>query len=188
MSLSTLKQVKRVDLVLNDLNKHLPSINLETFTCKLCSMEKGFTPFFCGGILRGSNTVITWTKQLKLFKASLTNYEWHRIFNCSSHGTNWWDSTAKKTIHPYYTTELRNGVHLGTIHYFRYEKVCPKCVLQLFLGSSLGANRSAIAANGHSPQYPIKTYNYWSLNCFRECCRNTQTMCNFIYRTGEGRT
>lgn len=40
MSLSTLKQVKRVDLVLNDLNKHLPSINLETFTCKLSSMEK----------------------------------------------------------------------------------------------------------------------------------------------------
>lgn len=152
MSLSTLKQVKRVDLVLNDLNKHLPSINLETFTSKLSSMEKGFNPFFCGGILRGSNTVITWTKQLKLFKASLTNYEWHRIFNCSSHGTNWWDSTAKKTIHPYYTTELRNGVHLGTIHYFRYEKVCPKCVLQLFLGSSLGANRSATAANGHSPQ------------------------------------
>ena len=46
MSLSTLKQVKRVDLVLNDLNKHLPSINLETFTCKLSSMEKGFTPSF----------------------------------------------------------------------------------------------------------------------------------------------
>ena len=59
MSLSTLKQVKRVDLVLNDLNKHLPSINLETFTSKLSSMEKGFNPFFCGGILRGSNTVIT---------------------------------------------------------------------------------------------------------------------------------
>lgn len=46
MSLSTLKQVKRVDLVLNDLNKHLPSINLETFTCKLSSMEKVLIPFF----------------------------------------------------------------------------------------------------------------------------------------------
>lgn len=63
-------------------------------------MEKGFTPFFCGGILRGSNTVITRTRQLKFFQASLTNYEWHRIFNCSSHGTNWWDSTAKRlSIH-----------------------------------------------------------------------------------------
>ena len=39
-------------------------------------------------------------------------FTWHKLmrFHC------------KKTIHPYYTIELRTGVHLGTIHYFRNEK------------------------------------------------------------------
>lgn len=72
-------KLKELVYLFNDLNKHLPSINLETFACKLSSMEKGFKPFFCSGILRGSNTVITNRNKLTFFQASLINYECHRI-------------------------------------------------------------------------------------------------------------
>lgn len=40
-------------------------------------------------------------------------FTWHKLMRFHRKKTN---------IHPYYTIELRTGVHLGTIHYFRNEK------------------------------------------------------------------